>query len=206
MNKNLFMMSYFQAPIAKYSDAAGHLYPASLRPVANISLEQLVQLITGNEQLRQLTDEVRHAPDLGEAKKQKLPFITPMGCFSYRKSDSLLQASGLLVIDLDGELTPAEAEALRDRLFLDPWLRPVLCFVSPSGQGVKALIPYRPDAAIPVQEDITANLRMAMDYMQGMYSRTTTAQVDVSGKDVVRSCFLCHDAHAKYRLADKCTD
>lgn len=74
-------------------------------------------------------------------KQQTLPYVTPCGVFSYRKSDSLTGPSGLIVVDIDHLDSRGEAEKLKRQLFDDRLLHPVLAFTSPSGYGVKAFIP-----------------------------------------------------------------
>lgn len=174
MNK----MSYFQAPIR------------NVIPCGVVSVAQVHELITRNAQLEQVTEMVRKSDRYDEAKKQFLPFVTPCGTFSRRRADCLLELSGLLPIDIDKLSSRSEAEALRHELFADAVLRPALCYVSPSARGVKAFVPYRPEDFATLAEAI----RYTMEYVRAAYG-----SVDVSGKDVCRSCFLCHDGGALLR-------
>lgn len=91
----------------------------------------------------------------------------------------------------------AETEALRQRLFDDPYLYPTLVFVSPTGRGVKAFVPC------PHGQNPTEGIQWAMNYVHCMYDAENTQPgqgVDTSGKDVVRACFLCHDEGALMKL------
>ncbi len=179
-------MSYFNAPITPIKDAEGRIIQkATVVPQMTVTLEQVFNLISENADIERMTQAVRAASDLRAAKATMLPYITPCGVFSYRKASALVKQSGLVPLDIDHLSSLEEAELLRDELFNDPYLLPMLTFVSPSGRGVKAFILKNEDFS----------LRYAMDYVRMMYGNC-----DTSGKDVARSCFLCHDAAAKCRL------
>ncbi len=171
-------MSFFRAPIR------------NVIPCGVVTLPQLHLYITRDEQLMRTTEMVRSSDRYDEAKKQFLPFVTPCGTFSRRRADCLLELSGLLPIDIDKLASRSEAEALRHELFADSVLRPALCYVSPSARGVKAFVPYRMEDFASVTDAI----RYTMEYVRAVYG-----SVDVSGKDVCRSCFLCHDSGALLR-------
>ena len=115
----------------------------------------------------------------------KILGATPHGVFSRRKSDALISASGLVVIDIDHLASLEEAEQLRDHLFEDPYLGTRLAFVSPGGLGVKLFIPG------------DETVRWAMSYIQLLYADTFKGEVDTCGKDIARCCFLSHDSNAK---------
>ena len=148
--KNEFKMSLFAAPISPVKDSlTGRVSrPATVYPSREVTLQEVVRLITGDPALERLTRQLRLPLETGdkerfsELKRQALPYVTPCGTFSYRKSDRLLAPSGLVVVDVDGLDSTAEAEALRRQLFDDAYLCPALCFISPSERGVKAFVPY----------------------------------------------------------------
>lgn len=129
-------------------------------------------------------------------KQQTLPYVTPCGVFTRRRSDCLKLPSGLMVVDVDHLDSPDEAGRLKQLLFKDPYLAPVLVFISPTGRGVKAFVPC------PIGKDSTEAVRWAMNYVHCMYDAENTQPgkgVDTSGKDLVRACFLCHDPKALLR-------
>lgn len=161
------------------------------------------QLITCNEPLRLATLQVRNAADIRAAKASLLPYVTPCGVFTRRNCRSLLKTSGLVVVDIDHLDSLQEAEQMRRTLFDDPFLCPVLCFVSPGGRGVKAFVPYQEHAADAAQ-NAAESMYWAMNYVEMAYGgdtqdKPTGKGVDTSGKDIVRACFLCHDPEALFR-------
>ncbi len=190
--------SFFNAPIAPQKDAGSKtLRPATVTPCGEVDVARLHQYITLSEPLKQLTEQVRTASDIREAKARLLPYVLPCGVFSYRNSNSLVSLSGLLPIDVDHLSSLEEAVALRRRLFEDPLLRPALCYVSPGGKGVKAFVPYPlPSEGVDVQAYVSERLKWAMCYVNTLYGGS---HVDPSGKDLARACFLCHDKGALLR-------
>lgn len=211
--ENEFMMSLFAAPITPVKDSlTGRvLQPATVYPTRNVCLREVCQIIRTDPTLEQLTRQARLPLDSGDKqrfsdlKRQTLPYVTPCGTFSYRKGEHFLAPSGLVVVDVDGLDSIAEAEALRGKLFDDGYLLPALCFVSPSGRGVKAFVPYRRDPDKEIKADIAGNILGVMGYMEYVYGSGRPKDpkgVDRSGKDIVRSCFLCHDPDALFRTYD----
>lgn len=144
---NEFRMSLFLAPISPVKDdeTGKVVKPATLTPYKTTDLQEVYKIITTNEQLKQLTGQVRMAVESGDTqacrrlKQENLPYVTPCGVFTRRRSDCLTETSGLVVVDVDHLQSLAEAEALRQRLFDDPYLCPTLVFVSPTGRGGKGI-------------------------------------------------------------------
>lgn len=133
IHENEFKMSLFAAPISPVKDSlTGRVSrPATVYPSREVTLQEVVRLITGDPALERLTRQLRLPLETGdkerfsELKRQTLPYVTPCGTFSYRKSDRLLTPSGLVVVDVDGLDSTAEAEALRRQLFDDATYAPL---------------------------------------------------------------------------------
>ena len=84
---NDFRMSYFMPPIAPIKNEQGRIVtPATLVPSCEVSVEQVFQMITCNENLKILTEQVRNSGDIRTAKASLLPYVTPCGTFSRRNS------------------------------------------------------------------------------------------------------------------------
>ncbi|MFT0363696.1 BT4734/BF3469 family protein, partial [Bacteroides thetaiotaomicron] len=99
---NNFRMSYFMPPIAPIRNEQGQtVTPATLTPFCEVSVEQVYQMITCNENLKALTEQVRGAGDLRMAKASLLPYVTPCGTFIRRSSKFFASPSGLVVVDID---------------------------------------------------------------------------------------------------------
>ena len=190
-------MSLFQNPIAPQRDPQGRiLKAATLTPAMEVTPADVYQLITCNEPLRLATLQVRNAADIRAAKASLLPYVTPCGVFTRRRSDCLTESSGLVVVDIDHLESAEETENLRQQLFDDPYLCPALVFVSPTGRGVKAFVPCLHG------QNPAEGIQWAMNYVHCMYDAENTQPgkgVDTSGKDLVRACFLCHDPKALLR-------
>lgn len=111
-------MSLFLPPISPVKDSATGrtVQPPTLTPYKEITLQEVYKLITSSERLKTLTETVRRAAENGDEKiyrmlkQQTLPYVTPCGVFSYRKSDSLTGPSGLIVVDIDHLDSRGEAE------------------------------------------------------------------------------------------------
>jgi hypothetical protein len=90
-----------------------------------------------------------------------------------------------MVLDFDHlqDVTGSKA-----RLASDP--HAVLCFVSPSGAGLKLVIRIEPDPA-----GHGASFDAARAYFQDRYG----LEADPSGRDLSRLCFLSHDPAATFR-------
>ncbi|WP_270437858.1 BT4734/BF3469 family protein [Bacteroides bouchesdurhonensis] len=207
VSTNEYKMSYFMPPIAPIKNEQGQtIAPATLIPFCDVSANQLYQMVTHNENLRILTEQVRSAADIRTAKASLLPYVTPCGIFTRRNSQCFVSPSGLSIVDIDHMDSYQEAAELRYALFNDPFLRPVLTFISPSGRGVKAFVPYCATSRDDEVKRVTENMIWAMQYVELTYgsrnepsAHTPAKGVDISGKDIVRACFLSHDPDALFR-------
>ena len=73
---NDFRMSYFMPPIAPIKNEQGRIVtPATLIPSCEVSIEQVFQMITCNENLKILTEQVRNSGDIRTAKASLLPYV-----------------------------------------------------------------------------------------------------------------------------------
>ena len=163
-------------------------------------------MITCNENLKALTEQVRGAGDLRMAKASLLPYVTPCGTFIRRSSKFFASPSGLVVVDIDNLDSYQKAVEMRRTLFDDPFLRPVLAFISPSNRGVKTFVPYSNLYTDDQSRNVRESMSWAMEYVEMTYGsemnnsiETVQKAVDTSGKDIVRACFLSHDPQALFR-------
>lgn len=123
------------------------------------------------QEIRQL---IEIDPDKANEEKKKLPGICFGGKFSKRSNDSLIESSGLMILDFDKTALYFDEELKKDP-------RIYACWLSPSGTGYKALV------KIPVVAD-------DREYKRYFYSvQKVFPTVDQSGKDISRFCFFSFD-------------
>nr|WP_302567810.1 BT4734/BF3469 family protein [Culturomica massiliensis] len=95
-----------------------------------------------------------------------------------------MKHSGLLCIDFDHL---QNLQNLKSRLLTDKYFDTQLLFVSPSGDGLKWIIPI--DTAQATHNDY---FKAVSSYIQQAYG----VEIDKSGPDVSRACFLPYDPQA----------
>ena len=130
--------------------------------------------------LRALTNK----SEISDYKKNNFHYVTFSGTFSKRKDDCLIQHSNLICIDIDG-LPAAKFRRIKNFIKADPHL--IMSFVSPSGNGIKAIYPID-IATAPHEEWYTLYMKHVSEscYIDHQY-------IDTSCKNVSRACFINHD-------------
>jgi len=174
------LLSYFDKPVS------------NIIPSRKVTLLELYHLIRGNE-FATSTKTLRGISDQKEARKYKalhFDYVTFSGVFSQRNDANLIRHSGLLTVDFDHI---DDIQALKTSLLDDAYFETELLFVSPSGDGLKWIIP------------VDLSQVKHRDYFKAVASyirQTYKLQVDQSGKDISRACFLPYDPeifiHSKY--------
>ena len=155
----------------------------NINPTRDIDLVEAYSIIKGDS-FATCTSTLRSIQDVKEARKYKafnFDYVTFSGTFSQRNDKHLRKHSGLLTIDFDhvSDLSGLKAELLKDQYF-----ETELLFVSPSGDGLKWIIP------------IELTKAKHQDYFKAVANyilHTYKLEVDQSGKDISRACFLPHD-------------
>ena len=161
----------------------------STKPQKNISIHELLSLIKNpQDKIQEQIESLRQHLMKGDEEKykhgkKKLVAVTVSGTFSRRKTADLLDHSGILQIDIDKVENPS---MLRDKIAQDQHI--LSAFLSPSNQGVKALM------FIPADHSVHKEVFMAADsYFKEHYN----VQIDKSCKDVSRLMFLSYDPDLK---------
>lgn len=136
-----------------------------------------------NGRNKDLIEKIRNEEDHEKRSvlKRKLPVVLFSGKFSERNSWSCISHSGLAVLDFDHVFV---AEVMAE-LIDDPYI--MAAWVSPSGDGVKALV------KIPKENHI--------DSFNALLKRYPDA--DKSGRDVSRACFNSFDPNLYYNPDSK---
>lgn len=155
-------------------------------PSAEVHLKDIFDYITSC-QAAEATETLRTITDRTMARAYKsthFSYATFSGIFRSRADRELVRHSGLICIDFDHLPCP---ETTRARLLDDPYFETQLLFTSPSGDGLKWIIPI--DFTTASHADY---FRAISNYVRHTYG----IEADKSGKDISRACFLPHDPSA----------
>ncbi|MVM36516.1 hypothetical protein GO730_00650 [Spirosoma sp. HMF3257] len=153
------------------------------KPTATITLADAIELISGPT-YEMATRELRNfEPELQKVFKADLDYVTFSGTFSpSRQVGNLQKHSGLICLDFDKVANMWET---RLQLQADP--HTLLLFTSPSGTGLKMVVDVPGLADEPERhKGFFADIAIYIRQTYGL-------DVDASGSDVSRACFLVHD-------------
>lgn len=138
-------------------------------------------------------DQILRLRELGRSSavyddyKKGLPGVTFSGIFSpSRAAVNVQEYNHLVVFDVD-KMESRQLMLLKDSLKQDPHI--LCCFVSPSGDGLKGLI--------PVTSDVAHHLD-AFETVKTYFETNYATILDASGKDVSRICFVSYDPDTHY--------
>tara|TARA_R100000541_G_scaffold24712_1_gene34403 strand:+ start:2772 stop:4568 length:1797 start_codon:yes stop_codon:yes gene_type:complete len=139
----------------------------------HIGMTKALQRIQeGNSKL--IIDQIREGD---KDKKLSLPVVLFSGEFSKRNDDALFEHSGFIVLDFDH----VEIDAVKTALSTDEYI--YACWVSPSGDGIKALV------QITNPERHRDHFRALVKYFERQYG----LELDESGNNESRACFESYD-------------
>lgn len=166
--------SFFKAPVR------------NVFPLNALKLHEIHSLITSNTYKR-ATERLRSISDIKEKRKFKannFDYVTFSGVFEKRSDKELIKHSSLITIDFDHL---ENIQLVKDQLLHDEYFDTELLFTSPSGDGLKWII--RIDLSEATHQEY---FKAIANYLQHTYN----IEVDQSGKDVSRACFLSYDPDA----------
>ena len=191
------MISFFRAPIR------------NTKPSAQASILQIYKYIISNR-ASDVTRLLRAITDPKEARKYKseaFDYVTFSGCFSSRCTDELIEHSGFLCFDIDKIETEKRLQEIKMLLINDEELHTVLCFRSPSGNGLKWVVelPDRywlrqtesTDDRVQITDVIVKNHRVLYERIRGYLFERYGIETDHTS-DIARPCYLCYDPDAYY--------
>ena len=166
--------SFFRAPIR------------NLKPCRSANVVDIYKYIT-SDYAKERTEKLRAMTDKKEAKRFKaeaFDYACFSGTFATRNDKDLVEHSGLICIDFDHV---PDVEALFQRLLQDEYFETQLLFRSPSGDGLKWVIPI----------DITEGTHKSFyESIAAYIAYTYRIDVDINCSNVSRACFLCYDDRA----------
>ncbi len=128
-----------------------------------------------------------------EEIKGNLPAVTWSGTFTKRSIKSIKEYSHLICLDIDKVTDPVEHASLFSTICMDRFT--FICFTSPSGTGLKVIF--------KLGEHESAKHKDAFLSIEKYFKEKYNVDIDKSGKDVSRLCFLCHDP--QLFVNEKCT-
>jgi hypothetical protein len=155
-------------------------------PVENVSLIILSNWIA-SDKYKTAVVEIRDLIAQGkteeaQAKKQQLPAFTPSATFKEKRLlPNMEQYSSFVHLDFD-KLSPEQLAAAFQIIAAIPFT--FLCFISPSGNGLKVFIEVNTEA-----EHHDTAYQQVMQY----YENVTGLKADVKCKDITRLCFVSYD-------------
>ena len=155
-------------------------------PTSTMSVVEVYNLITSHQYEHQ-TKILRTLTDKDTARNYKANNFD-YACFSgifYKRSEAgLIVHSSLLTLDFDHV---NDLQGLKHKLIYNYYFDTILTFTSPSGDGLKWIIKI----------DLTKNSHLSWFIAIADYCRYNYyLEVDKSGKDVSRCCFLPYDPDA----------
>lgn len=166
-------------------------------PLANTTFSKVYEFIKNEKYAGKATQELRKITDHDANSRFKMlnfHFATFSCTASYRKAESVTSITPYMIIDVDEEdLMKAYAgytidDAITDlkgKLIADKNLTTVLVFLSPNGNGLKAVLHVEDETELSHKEKFDA----ISCYIVQRYG----VQIDKSGSDICRACFLPYD-------------
>ena len=200
-------------PFGEVGGAFFSFFKAPVRntiPHKSISLLDAYNYIVG-DYAKQRTEKLRSIKDPKQARQFKastFDYCTFSGMFQTRNDKALISHSGLLCIDFDhlsktplasGRGVGGEVGLLRKQLLQDEYFDTQMLFVSPSGDGLKWIIKISPPSGEPTVGASQLGGFTHSNYFAAVANyiqRTYGVEVDKSGRDISRACFLPHDPQA----------
>ena len=169
--------------------ALSSFYKAPIRnvfPNKTLKLHEIHSLIT-SDKYKGITTKLRVIQDAKEKrifKANNFDYVTFSGEFERRNDNNLKKHSSLITIDFDHLPNVNE---VKKQLLEDEYFETELLFTSPSGDGLKWIIKI--DLSKATHQEF---FKAVANYLQQTYN----LEVDQSGKDISRACFLSHDPDA----------
>ena len=156
-----------------------------------VKIDKVVERIKhGNERTKDIVQKIRSGDPLKDDLKKKLPAIMFNGIFKVRNDNGMDEHSGLCIFDFDKFETPEKLKEWRTKLQFDPFT--YICFLSPSGNGLKVVV------KIPKSEK-TEHYRRFHAYKKYIDS----PYFDDKNSNLSRVCFDSYDPNIFLRYESK---
>lgn len=167
-------LSFFLVPIT-------NIYPQK-----SITIPEVYKYITGHnaEKHTRILRCIQNRKQARLYKAANFDYVTFCGQFRLRSDNEVLEMSNLICFDFDHIV---DIEGLFQALLQDEYFDTELLFRSPSGDGLKWVVP------------IAEHCMRHSEYFHcvaNYIKQTYREEVDKSGKDLSRACFLPYDPNA----------
>ena len=202
MAKNNVNERFSIFPCGWWNEAKQEACPQQ-RPQQTQTIDWVYEYII-SERARKPTEELRAMiPTATKAQRDNFKvlnfeYATFSGVFSYRNANCLGVRSPYLCLDIDGLDSGDEARAVQHALCADKHVETELCFVSPSGNGVKWVVRLPEAVEGMCFRDQWYEMRNLLAFNYGLVA-------DPACKDVTRACFLPWDnecfINSKYNVS-----
>ncbi len=158
----------------------------------DLNLTDVLDLIKNgavqNDLILKIRDLKENNKDYGALKKQ-LQSFTPCGTFHTKhKATDLKEYSKLIILDID-DLGVRKVVHIK-KLAIE-CLYSLAVFISPSGTGLKILIMIDTDSDMH---------EVAFEQVKNFYENLLKVEIDPSGKDISRLCFISYDSELHYNF------
>jgi len=160
------------------------IYPNLLtveHPDDHIDINQLIEAIR-HGYVKDVISELRAVKSKEKyknIKRQSLPCVTLSGKFSHRSSKGLISHSGLIQIDID---QVDNYDSVFNAICSDEYT--YLCFRSPGGKGIKAVIKINPSIETHLEQFYA---------LERYYKDQYEVEIDKACKDIARCMLLSYD-------------
>ncbi|NEW77994.1 MAG: VirE protein [Gelidibacter sp.] len=168
------LCSFYKAPVR-------NVYPCK-----TLKLSEIFALIK-SDAYKDITNKLRAIEDPKEKriyKANNFDYVTFSGEFERRNDSNLIKHSSLITIDFDHL---SNVNEVKKQLLEDEYFETELLFTSPSGDGLKWVIKI--DLSQATHQEF---FKAVANYLKQSYN----LEVDQSGKDISRACFLTYDPDA----------
>ena len=133
-------------------------------------------------------------------EKIRLPSVTFSGLFTEtRKIESLSKYNGICVIDID-QIPIQDIQKYIDILYSDPFV--FSFWLSPSGRGIKGLVKFN-YMSEPLISDSYVYHKYAFSELTSYFRRSYNIEIDKSGSDITRLCFVSSDRNLVIKEQNK---
>ena len=133
-------------------------------------------------------EKLRSEKDVKKAKdiKDSLPVYCFSGVFGSRNDKSLIEYSGLIAIDLDKFPNEETLNYWQDIICED--VSTFCCFISPSGNGLKAII------------RVPCDHQYHLEYFESIQAHLNCPYFDKTSKNLSRACYESYDPNIYVNL------